>query len=715
MAGSRKSRDKSGAPTGERTEKHTEGSKIVTLVCIVWAGLTLFHATKAFGFFPLILPDEYTYISDIRHRTYAEALIPNYLYYAVYSLTSFFGGAFLDGGRILNSVVFMLSAPFIYATAKQVCHTRVALVLTLLVMASPISSYTAYFMPESLYFTGFWALTWFCVGRNTSDDVRKMFIVGLAMGLLALIKVHGIFLVPGFFIYTFLTAVGENWKSRLLRAVQLFTAGLGGFLLARLGVGILFAGSSGLHMLGSAYGDLSDEAQTSIKIFSLAANVLYNLAGNVVGMGLIMGIPMLCSIFCLVRVTPSEQDMDGGKRLRRMTVFAFSFLVPLLLVSAVFCGMMAENFPEEYTSEATRIQWRFYNFIFPIFLIVAVGVLATLRPGEMAAWRGKWLFLIPIGCGVFAAATGFAGYSPAAMPDCPELGSLYSFPTVFLLYSVLYATFGAACIIRPGPALRAYLFGLMPLAALIGTGITQHSAVFGFGIFPDIYDKAGMFAKEYLGQECRDLTVVDGFINSGKKTLIHIDNPATDLMTQLDNTVPVEIARVRPGKNWLLLMGDFFIPAQYDKFSIVYTDPAQTKDLTAYMRAHKNSRVMLRYALVRITAFDYSVDLRGKSNLWPISGVSINAGTAAIDYAIPLSGKYSITIDAVENVSGFDLTAIDETGKELTSITLDGKENAVLDIPPHAKAHRLVLQATSASAHKVSEIHRLNIVSENTN
>ena len=664
-------------------------SRMRLLVCIVWAGLVLVHANKALGFFPLVIPDEYTYISDIRHRSFSAAVIPNYLYYVVYTLTSLSADRFLDAGRILNALFFMASAPLIHSVAKRIVSDRIALALTFVILVSPISGYTAYFMPESLYFTAFWLLAWFVTGPGAAMTPRNMAIAGAGIGLLALIKIHAIFLLPGLALFIFAQTQIADWRGRLRRTALLFCIGLLAFVVIRGGIGSLAAGSAGLHPLGQNYGAVMSAGSNAVSFFSFMKKMLYNLTGHLTGIGLLLGIPCIVAGICIAR--PSLFAEEKKTSLRSLAVFAFSFILPLLAVSSAFSALESELYPEIAFREITRIQWRFYNFLFPFFLLVAAGALSSIKSENADFPRAKWLFALPLACAAYAAATGFAGYALSPIPDCPELGSLHRLPAVFLLFSVICMAANIGCMIRLLPTLRAYLFIAVPLFSILGSILLQQAAVYGFGLFPNIYDKAGIFAKEYLGRECNDLTVIDGFINSAKKTLIHIDNPQTDLLPQFDNRVDMNL--IQPGKNWLLLIGDFSVPAGVDKFSIVYTDPAQTNELTEYMRQQGNTRVMLRYVLMRITDFNFSVDLSGGAISWPATSVRTADGATTVDYAAPLSGRYSVSLEGDDG----RVIAVDANGREIASASCESGRQATLRIPRGAEAYRLVISSRDGS------------------
>jgi phosphoglycerol transferase len=273
-----------------------EDRKIAVFAALLWIAILLFHAGKALGYNPLVIPDEYTYASDIRHRPFSEALIPNYLYYAVFSLTSLFGSRFLDAGRVLNAVIFMLSTPFVYLVSRQVATWRTSLFLALVTAIWPISIHTAYFMPESIYFTCFWIFAWLFLSCGQLGHFRQGLVAGALIGLLSLLKMHGVFLLPGFALFTFATTSWEGLKPYARKIALAGIASAGSFALTRFGLGFLFAGTQGLRLFGSEYGGLTREGWDTIRTLSFLGHSLYALLGNLMALCVITALPLTLSL-----------------------------------------------------------------------------------------------------------------------------------------------------------------------------------------------------------------------------------------------------------------------------------------------------------------------------------------------------------------------------------------------------------------------------------
>jgi phosphoglycerol transferase len=178
--------------------------------CLALLILMLYMVVRDTGLYPTIMGDEWTYSSFARLTPYRDTLIPSYLYYSLYGLTKQCGTGFLACSQLINAVLFVSAAPFIYLVARRVASGPVAAVVGLVAVAGPANSYTGYFMPEAMYFCAFWAFSalvfWFLDQRST----RRLVWTGVALGLLAMVKVHALFLVPAYCTFLFYAA----WAGR---------------------------------------------------------------------------------------------------------------------------------------------------------------------------------------------------------------------------------------------------------------------------------------------------------------------------------------------------------------------------------------------------------------------------------------------------------------------------------------------------------------------
>jgi len=218
---------------------------------LVFAAIAIFIALliRDSGLYPVVFADEYSYSRFSRLVAFAEAGVPDYLYLAIYRLTNVCGDGFLNCARILNAVFFVASVPFIYLTAKRVTTSSVASIVAVLAILGPINTYTAYFMPEALYFLSFWIVTWFVLGLDNSSGPRSWCIAGILLGLSALVKPHALFILPALVAYIFFAKrkIEGGWLRQAFGNACVFVAFT---FLSKSLISYLVAGKAGLTFFG---------------------------------------------------------------------------------------------------------------------------------------------------------------------------------------------------------------------------------------------------------------------------------------------------------------------------------------------------------------------------------------------------------------------------------------------------------------------------------
>ena len=129
---------------------------LLALCCAVFVWLLLRNQ----GLNPAIFSDEWYYSKMSRLQALGDAIVPSYLYLWLFRATNACGDGFLDCARIGNELFFVASAPFIYAVARRVASTPLALLVAAAALLTPFNIYTSFFMPEATYYFGFAVLSW---------------------------------------------------------------------------------------------------------------------------------------------------------------------------------------------------------------------------------------------------------------------------------------------------------------------------------------------------------------------------------------------------------------------------------------------------------------------------------------------------------------------------------------------------------------------------
>lgn len=646
-------------------DKKTERSELILSV-LVAVGFMLFHATRTLYYYPTNMPDEYTYMHDARLKPFAEAIIPNYIYYSIIGISGLFGEQFYNAVKVINAVVYSLSGFFVYRIARAFCGRRLSLFLTLVALGWPTSYYTSAFWPEPFYFTAFWIFAWLMLKYGDLPPWRLGLLAGGAIALVSLVKVHGLFLLPGFALFAFLTFPRPDFRNYARNIAAAGIASALAFATVKFGLAYMFAGKAGLTLLGKGYSDLAKEGLGTLDIGVMVTGTLYNIMGHLLVPALVLPIPIM-SIYLLLKAYG-----DDHGRLRRFCLFAVCFYLPLMLISASFSGMLSSLFPDDYPPEMTRIQARYYNFMFPLFPIIAGGVFTALPKGGEGMFRkARWLCIILACMGAYAATTIFHGYNRDIAGDYPEGWFISLFPIITVGLGLIPPLACVLCMFRARRAYMLYLFVFLPLFILSSLTVLHMDTTLASS-YPKIMDKAGLFVRRYLGKETSSMVVVDSYLHDAKVALFHIDNADAELVVQFDVGV-VDMGKIPSGKQWLLSIGLFEVPKEYRFHTIRFVDPIQTRELYEQMKLHNNLGQYLGFTLTRITPFDYSVDMGAAGHSWPVRAARLENGVAGVLYSKSLPRKFSVRIEVDEAVAAAGYEMVLGEGTVPVKIAPDGE------------------------------------------
>ena len=499
------------------------------------------------GLYPVVMSDEYWSSTCSRLLPMTDcANRPIYLYLLIYRFTNWFGDGFLVAGRVLNVLFFLASTPFIYWTARRVCSQRVASFVTVLILLGPINSYTAYFMPETLYFFTFWVFAWFMLSLDRASPWWKWCVGGVIWGLLALIKPHAVLVFPALTVYT----VYLNLNNRLrgwVGAIGRVSLLISSFFAVKMLVGYACAGSSGLTLLGSEYGSIAGSTALDvshyIQLFKWGIN---NIAVHGLVVCLLFGLPVAGSVACLL--FPENTGADSF-RVRKMSFFAWMILLNLIVVTGLFTASVVGQGPYE---TATRLHMRYYNFSLPLLLIITASQLSPeLRVKNR---RLRALTAIPVCVAMLYA--GFAHMAPDAISfiDNPDLRGFRANPLLFYVLTGLSVLSLVVWVYASRLGVKFFIYLFLPLA--VATSSFYVNRELRERLEPDIFDKAGVFVKQYLSDQEISRVLVAGSEPSGLfRTLFHLDNAKADLL-MLEKGAPFSMSCLAADKDFVLLVGN---------------------------------------------------------------------------------------------------------------------------------------------------------------
>lgn len=525
-------------------------SKINTYLLLILIATAFLLVIRNTGLYPTVFADEYTYSKFSRLLPLEEVNIPGYLYFFTYKVTSLCGDGFLGCARVLNVFFFILATPFIYLIGRKITGEKTALLIAILSILGPINTYTAYFMPESLYFLSFWLFTYFALSIKKELSVSRWVFYGAIFGISALIKPHALFLVPALGIYLLVVqrqSVAEKPVTFLYgKYIGFFAAAIS----TKLIIGFALAGNSGITIFGSAYTSVVSGSMGAGHYISIIKLAFENFQGHILALCLLFSVPvgqlLLTSKLFFRRDSESRTSIN-------IALYTSLILFSLLIVVALFTASVSGSGP--YESNA-RLHMRYYNFALPLLLLVAASQLSL--NAITTSFKFRAIIGLPIGAAIcYAAYTHLAPYTPSFV-DNPELRGFTFNSSVFYVLSGVSVFSLALWVYAARSGAKVFLYLYMPLAVCFSTFYVNQEL--RQRLIPDVFDKAGIFTKQYLSNEDISKVVIVGSEPGGLfRSWFYLDNPKASLEV-ISKGAAYDLSKLPPDKEWILVIGDHALP-----------------------------------------------------------------------------------------------------------------------------------------------------------
>lgn len=525
------------------------------LAFVVFVYLTIRNT----GLYPCIFADEWLYSTFSRLAPIKESIVPSYLYLGFFSITKYFGKGFLEAARVLNLLLFIGSFPFIYLTARKYLSTPLSLYVAALSLISPLNVYTAFFMPESMYFIGIWILIWFVLVHKGENVWLYGTCIGLILACLSMIKMHGIFLIPGLLLFFFIDCLLRDnaglFKSFVLLAVIIIVS----FISIRLIVGYLIAGKSGLNILGGMYGSIAHGALGFNQILIRIMESAHVIMRHIIILVSLFGVPLFY-FFSFMR-----NHENRNKEIVGLKLLTISLLFPLLIIAAYFTVQIAGAGPYE---TADRIHMRYYNFLFPLVFIIVASLLNKDR--KLDGNTNSLLFTIFV-CAVLGLSLLYVAVTRNSIPrylaDSPELFGFIKSKKIIIVLISINLTFLLWWVMNKARGARLYAFIYIPLMLMLSSMMVNSEL--RKNILPSIHDEAGLAAKIIINNEVSRLVVVSSDHAGLYRALFHVDSRNAQ-MTYVPINQTIERSILPQNCNWLLMIGNYrlgFVPKMRKDFS----------------------------------------------------------------------------------------------------------------------------------------------------
>ena len=514
-------------------------------------GAAFLLLARSLGLYPVVFADEYIYSKFTRLAPLGGAAVPSYLYFWIYSSTGLCGEGFLSCARLLNVLFFVLTAPFIYLLAKKITGERTALLIAALSVLGPINTYTAYFMPESLYFLCFWMFTYFALSLRREHGVLQWSSLGFFLGITALVKPHALFLMPALAIYFLVLQLQlAQGRPRANHFAQ-YTAFFLSAIATKVVIGFILAGPAGITLFGPSYSSVAAgsfvNADRSLDLMRLAFD---NLRGHVLALTILFSVPVAHLLCC----SPLFWRRGSEPRIStNIALYAALTLAVLLTVAVLFTAAVLDSGPYE---SSARLHMRYYNFAFPLLFLIGASQLSA--DAVATSTRYRVVVGVPIATMIlYAAYTYLAPYSPKLV-DSPELRGFTVDSAVFYFLSGASLFSLTLWIYAERTGARIFVYAFLPLAVAFSTFLANTEL--RQRLVPDLFDSAGTFTRQYLSKDDLSQTVVVGSEPGGLiRSLFYLDNPEASFQV-IPKGSAYDLAALPAGKTWVLVIGDHSLP-----------------------------------------------------------------------------------------------------------------------------------------------------------
>jgi phosphoglycerol transferase len=523
------------------------------VLTIALAGIAWLLFQRNLGLQPSVFADEWYYSKMARLTPIADAIVPSYLYLWLFGASSACGDGFLDCVRFGNLAFFIGAAPFIYLVARRYAGGPVACLVAVLSTLAPLNSFTAYFMPEAMYYFGFWVLSWVALRGSDWRPLVHGLASGAVLGFMSLVKVHALFLLPA--LLPFL--VFASWQrggAWFLRGLGMAALATGVTFAIKFGLGWILAGEAGLSVFGAFYE--STRLVTDKLALLVAATV--SARGHLMTLSLMYGLPLAILVYELCTDLLRRAGSQGAAAERRRQLHLYTLL--MLGAAAGVTILYTAGLHAPGSREGFRLHLRYYCFVFPLLAVVAAAAIGQSgQPGQHGQPERRWLrwaLAALLAAVLLVSLSRLQGYTMNVV-DGPDIFGVNlagkSFKVLVALQLLLLLAWAAR--VRVAPLL--FLCVALPAAYLASNqGVHRHLEAHRPASQTDL---AARFVHEHVPPAERSQVVVAGVdLSLMIRAQFHIDHP--DTSTMMLDFGPVEEYQLPLNKKWMLLLGDYQVP-----------------------------------------------------------------------------------------------------------------------------------------------------------
>ena len=348
---------------------------------------------------------------------FATPPMPNLLFLALYGVVFRFGAQYMEVARILNVACLSLGAVCMFLVARRMLSRRAAFAFAVLGASGAIASYAAMFIPESLYFLGFWLAAFALFHSMERSLVRAALHVGVILGMLMLVKPHAAMLLAACCLYFVAFPIWVKPELKLTTGLAaVFTCAVAFLIAWTLGT-IAITGRMELPSVGR-YGSIGGIVLSISDLPDTLSKIVFNLSGHFSALLLLFGATFFGLAFRVIReIAGPRTPYDAPK--------AAAFLAVILSgVMIVFIGKYSAAMTVFGSSEGIdRLHGRYYDFLLPLAALAFLAGWERMRPDGAAA---RVVFASVGAVSLIAAAFWLFGRFDLSVNDFPEAFMLRS-------------------------------------------------------------------------------------------------------------------------------------------------------------------------------------------------------------------------------------------------------------------------------------------------
>ncbi len=522
-------------------------------------------AGRVWEVLPKIMGDELIYSRNARLTELSDISVPNYLFALLFESTNNCGYGFYYCAKGLNLVFLGVLVVFVYLAARLVARPAASFWIAVLAMLGPISTYTSYFTPEMMFFAGAAALLYALFRLSSRSPWWAWILIGVGLGLLALVKPHALFLAPPFVVYASFLALKGDGK-RVLNIAVNSIAIVAATLATKLGLGFAFAGERGLGLFGGSYdasagGIISNGLQTNTEPDAPSANPIYNtgvlgsvgwqLAFHVAFLLIFLGLPL---ILASIEAIKAMRSKDEPNQLQKISFLLVASLGALVLVAGVFVAT-SESFGEMLQA---RVMVRYYEYLLPFLPLVLIAVRDKI---EHVGKGTRWVIAGGFALWLMIALPNMTTNVPALFTDSALIASSVKSGIPLWIYAIVSLIPALYWIKDHEKGEKVWVYAFAPLMVLVFAISTHLNFTVTSSVIGN-YTQASRWAHENLTEDQKDhLHIVGNALPNVQQAQFWVDN-VNVTGEEIPENGELNLDNVADGKDYVLAIGSLSLTGE---------------------------------------------------------------------------------------------------------------------------------------------------------